>query len=321
MSLCRQSLGAILPPESRPFADAMLEALTRRPKQISPKWLYDERGSQLFEAITACPEYYPTRTELSILDHTATDIVAFLGPQTELVEYGAGSVCKVDRLIQQMAEARTYHCVEIEASAAEATLALLRERFPSLALSCVIGDFTTNLPPLPKLPQGRYAGFFPGSTLGNFHPDEARRLLRLFRAQLGPEARFILGLDRVKPMPVLLAAYDDPVGITAEFNLNLLTRANRELSADFDLGNYRHSARWNIRLQRMEMHIVSLGSQRVRLCGRSFHFEPGETLHTECSYKFTDASIEQLLSDSGWVLRQQWTDAEGWFSLLGLEAL
>jgi L-histidine Nalpha-methyltransferase len=302
------------------LAREVMHALSARPRRLSPKWLYDARGSQLFDAITRQPEYYPTRTELSILEGQGEAIAEWVGSGPVTVEYGAGSGEKARRLLSAIDSPSAYVCVEIEANAAEATAAAVAAGVPGLPVEARVGDFTALEADVPPLPSGPRLGFFPGSTLGNFDPGEARDLLSRFHRHLGSGARLLVGLDRKKPVEHLLPAYDDAAGVTAAFNLNLLARINRELEADFDLEGFEHEARWNPQHERMEMHLVSRARQQVRVRGQAFDFDEGESLHTECSYKYSDERVEALLDGSGWRQTRRFTDPRGFFMVLGLEA-
>lgn len=315
-----EPLEAARPETAAALTRELLQGLRSRPRQLAPKWLYDAAGSALFEAITRLPEYYPTRTELDILEGHAEDIARWAGSGRVMVEYGAGSAEKANRLLVRLVLPRAYVCVEIEAGAAEATAAAVASVSPALPVEALVGDFTELEAGFPRLPDGPRLGFFPGSTLGNFDPVEARELLQRFRRHLGPGARLLLGLDRVKSADILVPAYDDAAGVTARFNLNLLTRINRETGADFDGERFRHSARWNAALERMEMHLVSQGRQRVQVAGQSFDFEDGESLHTESSYKYTDPRMGEVLAGTGWRETGRWSDSKLYFSVLGLEA-
>jgi dimethylhistidine N-methyltransferase len=302
------------------LAREVIDALRARPRRLSPKWLYDARGSALFEAITRQPEYYPTRTELAILEGEGEAIAGWVGSGPVTVEYGAGSGEKARRLLNAIDAPSAYVCVEIEAGAAQATAAAVAAGVPGLPVEARVGDFTALEAGVPPLPEGPRLGFFPGSTLGNFDPEEARDLLTRFHRHLGAGSRLLLGLDRTKSLEHLLPAYDDAAGVTAAFNLNLLARINRELDADFDLARFEHDARWNAEHERIEMHLVSRDRQQVHVLGQAFSFDAGESLHTECSYKYSDERVEELLEGSGWREARRFTDQRGFFMVLGLEA-
>jgi len=301
------------------FAEDMVAGLSRSPKATPPKWFYDAAGSALFDDITRLPEYYPTRTERALLDAKGAEIAAAIGPGRTVVEYGSGSAAKAIALLSQLQEPAGYLCVEIDPGAARATAAEVKRAYPDLAVRGVAGDFT-HLEGEVMAGRRPRLGFFPGSTVGNFPPEEAGRLLGAMRRHLGEGAQLLLGADLIKDRATLEAAYDDAAGVTARFNKNLLVRANRELGADFDLDSFEHRAVWNAHQARIEMHLVSTRDQTVQLAGRRFVFEPGESIHTESSYKFDRSRLETLAAAGGWRIAQMWTPADGAFSLSLLTA-
>ena len=291
-------------PATAAFRKDLLEGLSRDPKSVPPKWLYDAQGSRLFEAITTVKEYYPTRQEMGLLRTQAASLAAEFGPGSVLVEFGSGASEKTRILLDAAGELRAYVPLDISETALAEAGDRIAVSYPALSVRPVLGDFE-RLGPLPDdLPTGRRIGFFPGSTIGNFEPDEAVAFMTAARRILGEGALFILGVDVVKDPAVLIAAYDDAQGVTAAFNLNLLKRANEELSADFDLGGFVHRAVWNEAKSCMEMHLEALRPMVVRMGQSRFTFAKGETLHTESSRKFTRTSVEALAEDSGWVLRR-----------------
>lgn len=301
------------------FADDVLEALSRQPKKLSPKYFYDVAGSELFEQITVLPEYYPTRVELSILRERATDIRAFIPSGAALVEFGAGSTTKV-RLLLDVCDFAAYVPVDISGDFLNAQAIALRADVPALAVLPVTADFTAPF----RLPEAVAAmpkvGFFPGSTLGNFEPHEASAFLRTARDILGDGARMILGVDLEKDERVLAAAYNDASGVTAKFNLNVLVRINRELGGNFDLSGFTHRAIYNRERHRIEMHLISRKAQTVRVLGRGFSFRAGESIHTESSYKYSIDRFRALAAGSGWRTQASWTDTAGMFSVHALVA-
>ncbi|HYE44802.1 MAG TPA: L-histidine N(alpha)-methyltransferase [Caulobacter sp.] len=301
------------------FAESMVAGLSRTPKATSPKWFYDAAGSALFDEITRLPEYYPTRTERALLEAKAAEIAAAIGPGRTVVEYGSGSAAKAIALLGALEAPAGYLCVEIDPGAARATAAEVKRAFPDLAVRGIAGDFT-HLEGEVMAGRRPRLGFFPGSTIGNFPPAEAAALMGAVRRHLGEGAQLLLGADLIKDRAVLEAAYDDAAGVTARFNLNLLVRANRELGADFDLDSFVHRAVWNPQAARIEMHLVSTRDQVVRLAGRRFVFEPGESIHTESSYKFDRARLEALAAAGGWRVAEFWTPADEAFSLSLLTA-
>lgn len=302
-------------------ADA-LAGLAGTPKTLPCKWLYDAEGCRLFEAITRLPEYYPTRTEVRILEESGQDIADAIGPGAAVVEFGPGNGAKAVQLLGVLEAPAAYLPVDIAAEWLEAAAARVSAAFPDLRVQPVVADFT-----LPFDLAGRAAGsrahlgFFPGSTLGNFEPKEAVAFLRRARASLRPGARLLLGADLVKEAAILEAAYDDAAGVTAAFNLNLLARLNREAGADFDLSVFRHEARWNAGFQRIEMHLVAQRAQTVRVAEHRFRFEAGESIHTESSHKYRPDRLRALAERAGWRSLKMWSDPEDLFSVWLLEAV
>ncbi len=284
-------------------------------KTLSPKYFYDAAGSELFEAITALPEYYPTRTEIGILDARGPDIAALLPRHAALVEFGSGSTAKLRRLLRHLPDLAAYVPVDVSGEFLTEQAATLRHDFPGLTVAPVVADFTQHFA-LPESIAGTpRAGFFPGSTVGNFEPAEAEVLLRRFGEILGSGAFLVLGVDLVKETTRLEAAYDDAAGVTAAFNLNLLKRINRELGGDFDLDAFAHRAVFNREASRIEMHLVARSDQSVRIGGDGFSFREGESIHTENSYKYTLESFRTLAGRAGWQSVEAWTDAEALFSV------
>jgi len=301
------------------FASDLIEGLSATPKATPPKWFYDAEGSALFGQITQLPEYYPTRTELALLAEVGPRIAEAVGSDRSVVEYGSGSAEKATLLLSALKDPAAYVCVEIDPDAARATADFMAAYFPGLPTKGVAGDFTALDVHTPAGPAGRRLGFFPGSTIGNFDPADAGVLLADMREHLGPGAKLLLGVDLVKDGDILEAAYDDAAGVTADFNKNLLVRANRELGADFDLDAFAHEARWNVEASRIEMHLRAVKPTAAHLDGHTFDFAEGETIHTESSYKYTPERIARLAADGGWAVEQLWTDPKGWFgvALLG----
>jgi dimethylhistidine N-methyltransferase len=271
------------------------------------------RGSELFDDITRLPTYYPTRTETAIFHEIMPEVAARVPKGSVVVEFGAGSQTKTPILLEAIAPA-AYVPVDISGDYLEQSAAELQQRFPSIEVMPVVADFARpfalpgGIDNLPKL------GFFPGSTIGNFVPWSATDLLRQFRALLGPGAQLLIGMDRVKPVDRLIAAYDDPQGVTAEFNLNLLTRINRELDGDIPVDAFRHEARWNDILSRIEMHLVAVRDVEFSIAGRRFHFARGSSIHTENSHKYGARGGRVLLLAGGWTPLAEWSDADGDFA-------
>lgn len=310
---------AVVDPGTGEFRRDLLRALAAPPHSISPKYFYDAEGSRLFDRICELPEYYPTRTELAILAAHAPAIAAQIGPRAEIVEFGAGSCVKVRLLLDALAEPRCYRPIDISREHLAAAARELERDYPALDVQPVVADYTRalTLPPVPA-DVGRRVGFFPGSTIGNFMPDEALDFLRR-AAQALRGGALIVGTDLVKDPALLHAAYNDAQGVTAAFNLNLLARANRELGARFELDQFAHSAFYNAPLQRIEMHLMSRRRQQVTLAGESFTLEEGQTLHTENSYKFTIDGLRALATRAGFRPGPAWTDPHKLFALHWLQ--
>ena len=302
------------------FASDMQAALRQTQRSISPKYFYDAHGSQLFDQICDLPEYYPTRTEVSILQSNAAEIAQLIGPHAEIVEFGAGSLQKIRLLLSAMEAPSRYLPIDISGAHMVACASELEREYPHLNVHPVIADYTRRLLlPAQALGAGRRVGFFPGSTIGNFAPEEALKFLRLAAGVLRGGA-LLIGADLVKDPAVLHAAYNDAQGVTAAFNLNLLARANRELGADFLATGFRHAAFYNAPQRRIEMHLVSTRLQQVNLLGDNFSFDEGETLHTENSNKFTVAGLRSLAALAGFTPGQVWTDPQNLFSVHWLKA-
>lgn len=298
-----------------------LTGLVAPQKTLPCKWLYDEEGARLFEAITRLPEYYPTRTEMQILRDHAPAMAQAVEPGAVVVEFGSGSAEKVGLLLDALRVPAAYVPVDIAPEWLAGAADRVATAHPRLRVLPVIADFTRPF----ALPSGIPAdaprlGFFPGSTIGNFEPRAASAFLAMARGVLGPGARMVVGADLVKDRAILEAAYDDAAGVTARFNLNILARLNRECGADFDLAGFRHRAHWNAALERVEMHLLSLRDQSVTLAGRRIRFDRGETIHTENSHKYRAESFRRLCRDGGWDAACCWTDAVDLFSVWLLRA-
>ncbi len=302
------------------FGRALRSALAHRPRSISPKYFYDVAGSRLFDRICELPEYYPTRTELQILSERAGEIAAQIGPRAEIVEFGAGSLTKVRLLLGALTSPRRYLPIDISGEHLAGATERLQADYPQLAVQPIVADYTRpfGLPPKAE-GTGMRIGFFPGSTLGNFSPEEALAFLQLAARQLRGGG-LLLGVDLVKSPALLHVAYNDAQGVTAEFNLNLLRRANAQLGCDFDLAGFEHGAFYNAPLQRIEMHLVSRRTQQVQLAGECFSFDEGEALHTENSYKYTIDGLRALAVRAGFGIGPVWTDPQRLFSVHWLPA-
>ena len=299
----------------REFAASVIEGLSKPRKSLPCRFFYDARGSELFEEITRLPEYYPTRTEIAILDAHAAEIASRVDDGAVLVEFGSGSSRKTEILLERLPRLRAYVPIDVSESALEEAKRRLIKRFPALAVRPVAGDFSRPLALPPDLAKARKLGFFPGSTIGNFSPFAARTLLGTMRRLLAPDGCLIVGVDLKKDARKLIRAYNDAAGVTAAFNLNLLTRINRELEGSFDLDGFRHEAIYDPREGRVEMHIVSIRNQAVRIRGLWFRFSAGETIHTENSYKYSIPQFQDIACSAGWLPGRVWTDGGNFFSV------
>ena len=315
MSLTDLAARTNLARHDTPFARDVIEGLSAPRKRLPSKHFYDARGSDLFEQICDLPEYYPTRTETALMGEIAPALAAQLAEGAALVEYGSGASTKTRLLLDAAPRLSAYIPIDISRSALEAASVAIRRDYPGLTVEPVLADFTAKFE-LPPSAKGRpRAGYFPGSTIGNFTPPEAVRFLARARRRLGPGARFILGADLVKSEHALVAAYDDAAGVTAAFNLNLLARINRELNGDIDLDAFAHRAVWNRSDSRIEMHLVSLKPQTIEAAGRRFRLERGETIHTENCCKFTRESLAEIAGKAGWSMQDLWVSPEPEFAV------
>ena len=294
------------------FAQAVLGGLTQSRKIIPARYFYDMRGSELFEEITKLPEYYPTRTEIGLLRTHAGDLARLLGQGRPVIEFGAGSATKTPLLLDAL-RTSTYVPIDISGDFLEEAMSHLAAARPGLRIVPVAGDFTHKLE-LPDLP-GPLVGFFPGSTIGNFDHASAVDLLRSFRETLGADARLVIGIDRKKDARLLEAAYDDAAGVTAQFNLNLLHRINRELDGTIPADAFAHRAVWHDGRGRIEMHLAATDDITFTVLGRRFSMEEGETIHTENSHKYSPEEARLLARASGWEPQAFWTDPDNLFGL------
>lgn len=321
--MARNSTMMPQPGQADPALLEILAGLGQSQKALSPKWFYDELGSQLFERICEQPEYYIPATERSMLEEHAAALGAFCGPRCVVIEPGAGSAEKSAILLGALDQPAAYVPIEISPSALQACKQRIAARFPALEILPMVGDFTAevSLPRIENLQWRRRVLFLPGSTIGNFEPDAVRRLLAMWKRMAGVRGGLIVGVDLRKPREILEAAYDDAAGVTAQFNLNLLRRLNREFGADFELDAFRHRAIFNEALGRIEMHLVSLRPQRVHIGGASFAFAKGETIHTENSYKYRPGDFAELALSAGWGRNELWIDPQARFSIHCFDAI
>jgi L-histidine N-alpha-methyltransferase len=301
------------------FRADVVNGLSEPISAIPARWLYDRRGSELFDDITRLPSYYPTRTETALLQARMGEIAERIPSRSAVVEFGSGSSTKTPLLLGAIHPA-AYVPIDISGDYLRESAARVDAQFPGLAVHPVEADFTREVVLPPAVEELPRLGFFPGSTIGNFVPRSATDLLRHFRDILGTGALLLIGMDRVKPVERLIAAYDDAEGVTAEFNLNLLHRINRELDAEVPVDAFAHEARWNDMLGRIEMHLVAKRDVEFPIEGRRFAFRAGETIHTENSHKYGPRGARMLLLAGGWTPLAEWTDPEQDFALILAEA-
>jgi dimethylhistidine N-methyltransferase len=305
-----------LAPGEESLRDAVLKGLGRNPKSIPCKFLYDARGSALFAEICRLPEYYPTRTEIAILEQNAAAIAARIGPHSRLIEFGAGAITKARILLRALDLPSAYVPVDISRELLRDAAVSLAEDFPSLSVVAVCADYTRPFP-LPALPgpSGKQVGFFPGSTIGNFEPDAAADFLANYARILGPGGEMLIGVDLKKDPAILDAAYNDRAGVTAEFNLNLFKRINRELDGDLDINRFEHVAFYNETEGRIEIYIRSLANQEAWISGIPILFARGELIHTEYSYKYSVPEFWDLAGRAGFRAVETWTDPADLFTV------
>lgn len=308
-----------LRPQRETFREDVLRGLTAPVKSLPPKYFYDERGSRLFERITRLPEYYPTRTEIAILEEHVGDLSVLLGRRWELVELGSGSSRKTRILLDAAFGDGTYVPVDISREALWPAAERIAREYAHVSVVAVCTDYTRPFSLDRRDPNGRRVVFFPGSTIGNFDPEEATAFMRNVERILRPGDLFIVGADLQKDPKVLHVAYNDAAGITAQFNCNLLERMNRELGASFDPRRFEHVAFYDMRSGRIEMHLRSTADQTVRVAGEPIRFKARETIHTENSYKYTRESFRSLAAAAGFGVRDVWTDPGHLFSVWILE--
>jgi len=303
------------------LVEDVLQSLQRTPKQLSPMYFYDERGSQLFDLICELPEYYPTRTETRILDVHGDDIAARIGSNALLVEFGSGASQKTRLVLDRLPDLAAYVPVDISRSHLLAAAKSISASYAGLEVLPVCADFTQSFAlPKPARAPSRVVVFFPGSTIGNFDRDAATDLLKVMRKVAGPNGGLVIGVDLVKDIPTLERAYDDIAGVTAAFNLNVLRHLNREIGANFDVRSFKHEAKWNPEHSRIEMHLVSTRAQDVMIAGETIHFSEGEHLVTEHCHKYSPRGFLALAEAAGWTGKEIWMDERRLFSVHYLES-
>jgi len=310
-----------LKPAAASFLDDVIAGLSAPARSLPPKYFYDARGSQLFDAICELPEYYPTRTELAMLEEAAPEIASRIGPRAAIVEYGSGSGRKTAVLLRAV-RPLAYVAIDISGDQLREAIASLAATNPGVRMVALCADYTQALPiaPLQALEARRRVVYFPGSTIGNFTVPEAFAFLQNAREVAGPGGAMLVGVDLRKDRATLHAAYNDSAGVTAAFNLNVLRRINGELGGDFDLDAFEHRAHYDERQGRIEMHLVSTRGQTVTIGAHRFRFAAGETIHTESSYKYSVEGFQSLASEAGFVPSHCWVDRQRLFSIHYLQA-
>ena len=305
--------------ENQEFLQDTIEGLSQSQKTLPCKYFYDEQGSSLFEQICLLDEYYVTRTEKALMQSISQDISQLIASQVTVIEPGSGAGEKIHWLLEALNKPAGYIAMDISPEILLRSKRQIKEAFPQIEVASCVADFNdfdklANL--LHKLHPQNPMLFFPGSTIGNLTPDAATAFLQHYGQALGPEGSLLIGVDLIKPKDILEAAYNDAQGVTAAFNLNLLTRINRELNADFEPQNFTHHALFNPELSRIEMHLISKEKQSVHLDGHRFEFEAGESIHTENSYKYHESDFCDLLNKAGFEPSQVWLDEKRWFAIV-----
>lgn len=309
-------------PKNAAMEADVLTGLRATPKVLSPKYFYDERGSQLFDQITELPEYYPTRTEIDIMQANIAEIVELVGPKASLIEFGSGSSHKTRMLLDHLKDLAAYVPVEISRDYLLGIVEGLQAEYPHIEMLPVFADFTKPFDlPTPKIMPVRNVVYFPGSTIGNFAPPNALALLQVMAAEAKTGGALLIGVDLKKDSDILEAAYNDAQGVTAKFNRNMLKRINTELGADFELDNFRHKAIYNEDKGRIEMHLISERDQTFSVGNEYFSMKKGESILTECSYKFTLEGFADLARQAGFRQQRVWTDKDSLFSVQFLECV
>ncbi|MBA3831611.1 MAG: L-histidine N(alpha)-methyltransferase [Chthoniobacterales bacterium] len=311
-----------LEPATSDFLEQAIAGLSSSPRTLPSKFFYDERGSDLFQRISELPEYYVTRTETEILRQHGPEIAESIGDNAELVGFGTGAGMKTRMLLNHLRNLIAYVPVDISKQRLTESAEALSREMPSLEILPVCADYLQPIElPTPSRKPDHVAVYFPGSTIGNLKPEVAQHFLKRVCRLCGKSGGLIIGVDLQKPTEILEAAYNDSAGVTAEFNLNMLARANRELDADFDLSTWRHRAIFNQEASRIEMHVISETEQTVHLDGKEFHFVPGERIITEVSYKHTVEGFTTLASAAGFQLARVWTDPQKFFAVFHFTTL
>ena len=301
-------------PRQANFMNEVIKGLTHSPRRLAPKFFYDEKGSQLFDEICETSEYYPTKTEMAILEKNVNEIAEYLGEECLLIEPGSGSSQKV-RIMLDAVNPRAYMPMDISKDYLCLAAGDVAAEYPWLEVHAACVDYTSPFP-LPSCHEdARKVAFFPGSSIGNFDPEHAVTFLKNLAQILEPNGGLLIGVDLKKDADILNAAYNDNAGVTAAFNQNLLTRISNELKADVDVDKFYHHAFYNEKLGRIEMHLVSNEDHTVSINGHDFDFQKNESIHTESSYKYTISEFQALAINAGFTPVKVWTDAENLFSV------
>lgn len=301
------------------FARELLAGLTANKKSIPSRFLYDKRGSELFERITELPEYYPARLETGILRDFAPEFAARACENVAIVELGSGSSKKTKMLLDAFgSKAKMYVAIEISKTALEHALSRIQEQYPQLKTVGICEDFNSEIELPRDVTQHGLIGFFPGTTIGNLERAASIELLRAIRKTLGSDATLVVGIDLVKPPHILIAAYNDSQGVTAEFTRNILLHANHAVGTNFRADTFEHQVIWNPHLQRIETYLLSRRDQTVNVLGQEIHFRVGESVHIENSHKYTIEGFAALVNHAGWKVRSAWTDQQNWFAVFEL---
>jgi len=293
--------------EQKQFLKDVIEGLSQTQKALSPKYFYDTRGCEIYEEIKWLDEYYLPKTEYAILNAIVDEVQDLIPNVKRIVEYGGGSGLRTETMVRKIRSLQEYLPMDVAIEQLEASAISIKNIRPELEVTPLLGDFA-HLPAMPECCPTERLGFLPGSTIGNFELQDAQDFLKRIHQQLGDGANLLIGYDRVKSNKRLLAAYDDAKGVTARFNLNVLSRINRELNADFDLRFFKHEARFNAEKSRVEMHLVSTIDQNISISDQVFNFKQGESIHTENSHKYSEEIFSKLLEGTGWNLEKTWTD-------------
>lgn len=302
------------------FRQDVIDGLSADPRSLPSKYFYDRQGSQLFDQICELDEYYPSRTETQIMADSVEEIADKLGPRIRLIEYGSGSSIKTRLLLEHLDQPVAYLPVDVSEQHLRETADRLAEEYPAVEIMPVAADFTGPFQvPVPPKPAARTCVFFPGSTIGNFKPSKARDLLASIGEKCGTAGALLIGIDLLKDLAILHAAYNDREQVTAAFNKNILLRINHELGADFDLDQFEHLAFYDQDKQRIEMHLRSTDEQIVSINGHRFEFAIGDTIRTELSHKYTIREFSELAAGAGWQVQQVWTDPQQYFAVILLE--